>query len=126
MQIYAVGIANPATAQTAGYARWEYEDVTRQSGRRHFLNESSMGRAVLAEMTRVSGGATYFPESENEPELAGIFAQISLELRHQYTIGFYSTAQNTSKEWHRIRVHANAGSRQLELSYRQGYLRVNR
>jgi Ca-activated chloride channel homolog len=126
VQIYAVGIANPAIAQTANYGRWEYEDVTRQTGRRHFANESSMGRAVLAEMARVSGGATYFPESENEPGLAGIFAQISLELRHQYTIGFYSTEQNTRNEWHRIRVHANAGSRQLELSYRQGYRRANR
>jgi Ca-activated chloride channel homolog len=126
VQIYAVGIANPATAQTASYGRWEYEDVTRQSGRRHFSNEASLGRAVLAEMARVSGGATYFPQSENEPELAGIFAQISLELRHQYTIGFYATKQKTNKDWHRIRVQANAGSRQLELSYRQGYRRVNR
>jgi Ca-activated chloride channel family protein len=126
VQVYALGIANPAIAQSGSYGRWEYEDVTRQSGRRHFSNEASLGRAVLAEMARVSGGATYFPESENEPELAGIFAQISLELRHQYTIGFYPTEQTTNKEWHRIRVRANAGSRPLELSYRQGYRRVNR
>lgn len=127
VQIYAVGIANPAASTPrGGYGRWEYEDVTRQSGSRSFLNEASLGRAVLAEMARVSGGATYFPASENEPELAGIFAQISLELRHQYTIGFYPTEQTTNKEWHRIRVRANAGSRQLELSYRQGYRRVNR
>ncbi|HET6671512.1 MAG TPA: VWA domain-containing protein [Pyrinomonadaceae bacterium] len=126
VQVYALGIANPAIAQSGSFGRWEYEDVTRQSGRRHFSNEASLGRAVLAEMARVSGGATYFPESENEPELAGIFAQISLELRHQYTIGFYPPEQTTNKEWHRIRVRANAGSRPLELSYRQGYRRVNR
>lgn len=129
VQIYAIGIANPATDQFAGYGRWVFEDVTRQTGRRPFLlnTEASMGRAVLAEMARVSGGTTYVPESENEPELVGICAQIALELREQYTIGFYPTQQAANKDWHRIRVQVNTGrnSNGLVLSYRQGYRRVS-
>lgn len=130
LQIYTIGIANPSLDQRSSLGIWVYEDITRQTGRRPFVpnQEAAMGRAVLAEMARVSGGATYYPESENEPELAGIFAQISLELRHQYTIGFYPKDQSLNKDWHRLRVRVNAekGSRRLGLSYRQGYRRVNR
>jgi hypothetical protein len=87
-----------------------------------------MGRAVLAETARVSGGSTYFPESENEPELVGICAQIGRELRQQYTIGFYASQTPAKEGWHRIQIiltRANA-PRGLRLSYRQGYLRSNR
>jgi Ca-activated chloride channel homolog len=87
-----------------------------------------MGHAVLAEMARVSGGTTYSPESENEPELEGILAQISLELREQYTIGFYPAGGRQDNDWHRILVKLNSGgsSRGVVLSYRQGYRRINR
>lgn len=125
VQIYAIGIANPSMDQLAGYGRWVFEDVTRQTGRRPFLMsaEASMGRAVLAEMARVSGGETYFPESENEPELVGICAQIARELREQYTIGFYAADNASKKDWHKLWVTLNrAGDpRKLSLSYRQGY-----
>ena len=129
VQIYAIGIANPSVDQRSGLGVWVYEDLTRPTGRRPFLSnaETAIGRAVLAEMARVSGGTTYFPETENEPELAGIFAQMSLELRNQYTIGFYPTDQRSIKDWHKIQVRVNAAnSRQPVLSYRQGYRRVNR
>ena len=127
LQIYAIGIANPSLDQRPSLGVWVYEDLTRPNGRRPFIpnTETASGRAVLAEMARVSGGATYYPESENEPELAGIFAQISLELQNQYTIGFYPTEQGSRKEWHKIKVRMNAeDSRQLVLSYRQGYRQV--
>ena len=129
MQIYAIGIANPSLDQRSSLGVWVYEDVTRPTVRRPFIPniETATGRAVLAEMARVSGGASYYPESENEPELAVIFAQIALELRHQYTIGFYPTGQSSSKAWHKLRVRLNAvkNSPRLELSYRQGYRRVS-
>lgn len=129
VQIYAIGIANPSVDQRSSLGAWVYEDVTRPTGRRPFIPnaETAIGRAVLAEMARVSSGATYFPETENEPELASIFAQISLELRNQYTIGFYPTDQRSIKDWHKIQVRVNAAnSRQLGLSYRRGYRRVDR
>jgi Ca-activated chloride channel family protein len=127
-QIYTIGIADPAMDQFAGYRRWVFEDFTRQTGRRSFLlnSEASMGRAVLGEMARVSGGTAYMPESESEPELTGICTQIALELREQYTLAFYPS-DLTSKKWHRIKVRVNLSesSSNLSLSYRKGYQLAN-
>ncbi len=123
VQIYAVGISDPATDRASGYGRWVFEDVTRQTSGRSFLanSEASLGRAVLAEMARVSGGTAFYPESENEPELVGICTQIALELRRQYTISFYPADVASSKAWHRIKIGMTSGRRGLSLSYRQGY-----
>jgi Ca-activated chloride channel family protein len=130
VQVYSIGIANPATDQSLRSGAWMYEDVSRQTTRRPFpLNsDAGMGRAVLAEMARVSGGTTYSPESENEPELLGILTQISLELREQYTIGFYPAGERRDNDWHRILVKLNSGRalREVVLSYRQAYRRINR
>lgn len=123
-QIYAIGIADPAVDAFAGYHRWFFEDITRQSGRRSFLMNPNVAisKAVLAEMSRVSGGATYFPETESESELTGICTQIALELRQQYTLGFYSNATN-SKESHRLKVRVRQPKvgANLRLTYREGY-----
>jgi Ca-activated chloride channel homolog len=123
-QIYTIGIADPAMDQFAGYRRWVFEDFTRQTGRRSFLlnSEAAMGRAVLGEMARVSGGTAYTPESESEPELTAICTRIALELREQYTLGFYPS-DLTSKKWHRIKVSVNPSenSSSFSLSYRKGY-----
>jgi Ca-activated chloride channel family protein len=127
-QIYTIGIADPAMDQLAGYRRWVFEDFTRQTGRRSFLRntEAEIGRAVLGEMARVSGGTAYTPESESEPELTGICTQISLELREQYRLGFYPS-DLTGKKWHRIKVRVNPSesSSSFSLSYRKGYQSAN-
>ena len=127
-QIYTIGIADPAREQLTGSRRWVFEDLSRQTGRRSFLlnTEAVMGRAVLGEMARVSGGTAYTPESESEQELVGICTQIALELREQYTLGFYPS-DLTSKKWHRIKVRVNPaqGSSGVSLSYRKGYQRMN-
>lgn len=122
-QIYTIGIGDPAIDQFAGYRRWVFEDFSRQTGRRSFLlnSEAEMGRAVLGEMARVSGGTAYTPESESEPELTGICTQIALELREQYTLGFYPS-DLTSRRWHRIKVRVNPSEMaSFSLSYRKGY-----
>jgi Ca-activated chloride channel family protein len=125
VQIYAIGIADPTRDQFAGYGRWVFEDITRQTGRRSFLlnSDAALGRAVLDEMSRVSGGTTYFPANESEPELAGICTQIALELRQQYTISFYSTNAASDHKWRRVKVRVNPPANQsgLTLSYREGY-----
>lgn len=123
-QIYTIGIADPAMDQFAGYRRWVFEDFTRQTGRRSFLlnSEAAMGRAVLGEMARVSGGTSYSPETESEPELTGICTQIALELREQYTLGFYPS-DITTRKWHRLKVRIDypQSSPGFSLSYRNGY-----
>jgi len=124
VQIYAIGIADPTTDRFAGYGRWVFEDITRQTASRSFLlnSDAAIGRAVLEEMSRASGGATYTPNSENEPELTGICTQIAYELRQQYTLGFYSS-DVTGKKWRRLKVRINKpeGTSGLTLSYREGY-----
>ncbi|HEY5884387.1 MAG TPA: VWA domain-containing protein [Pyrinomonadaceae bacterium] len=124
VQIYAIGIADPTTDRFAGYGRWVFEDLTRQTGRRSFLlnSEAALGRAVLEEMSRSSGGTTYFPDSENEPELSGICTQIGYELRQQYTLGFYAHDVDR-KKWRRLKVRINKPDRAsgLTLSYREAY-----
>lgn len=124
-QIYTIGIADPTMDQFAGYRRWVFEDFTRQTGRRSFLlnSEAALGRAVLGELARVSGGSAYTPESESEPELTGICTQIALELREQYTLGFYPS-DLTSKKWHRIKVRLDS-AQSSSLSYRNGYQLAN-
>ncbi len=118
-QIYAIGIADSNRDQLTAYRRWFFEDMTRQGGRRSFLvdADAAIGRAVLAEMSRVSGGAAYFPEAENEPELAAICTQIALELRQQFTLAFYSHAEINT--WHKLKVQV--GRPDVKLSYREGY-----
>ena len=124
VQIYAIGIADPATDRLAGYGRWVFEDITRQTASRSFLlnSDAALGRAVLEELSRASGGATYIPNTENEPELTGICTQIAHELRRQYTLGFYSS-DGAGKKWRRLKVRINKpeGTSGLTLSYREGY-----
>ncbi len=124
VQIYAVAIDNAAMDRTAGYGRWIFEDITRQTKGRGLANaETSVGHAVLSEMARISGGTAYYPETENEPELVGICTQIATELRQQYTLGFYPTGAESKRTWHRIKItlRPESGRRGLSLSYRQGY-----
>lgn len=124
VQIYAISIADPALDQFARYRRWHFEDITRQLGPQSVpvSPESATGRAVLAEMSRASGGATYLPEMESESELAYICSQIALELRQQYTLAFYSNPAGNDG-WHKlkVRVRESQAHSNLKLSYRKGY-----
>jgi Ca-activated chloride channel family protein len=123
-QVYAIGIIDPVLDQLGGTRRWFFEDITREAKRRSIgmTPEVASGRAVLAEMSRVSGGSTYLPETESEAELAYICSQIALELRQQYTLTFYSRAAVTN-EWHTIKVQVRESQARsnLRLSYRKGY-----
>lgn len=67
------------------------------------LNSDASRNAVLAELARVSGGSTYSTETESEPELTAICTQIAVEMREQYTLGFYPSDLETRKS-HRLKV----------------------
>jgi len=121
-QIYTIHIAAPGVDQYAGYRRWVFEDLTRQTGNRSFLNnsEAEIGRAVLAEMSRVSGAISYSAESESEPELTAICTQIATELRGQYTLGFYPS--QSAAPSHKLKLLIDAtDSKHFSLSYRKSY-----
>ena len=100
MQIYAIGITDPASDSLAGY-----------------------GRGVLEEISRMTGGRAFFPNAYNEPELVEICTRIALELRHQYSIAFYPSDYTSDAKWHKLAVKINPpkGLGRLSLSYKDGY-----
>jgi Ca-activated chloride channel family protein len=100
VQIYAIGITDPSNDSLAGF-----------------------GRSVLEEITRMTGGRAFFPNAYNEPELVEICTRIALELRHQYSVGFYPTNLQSESRWHKVQVKVNPprGLGRLSLSYRDGY-----
>lgn len=100
VQIYSIGITDPVNDSLAGF-----------------------GRGVLEEMTRMTGGRAFFPNAYNEPELVEICTRIALELRHQYSVGFYPTDIASEAKWHKVQIKVNPprGLGRLSLSYRDGY-----
>ena len=118
-QIYLIGLTNP---NSDGFRSWFFSDLTRQGGRRSFLldTDSGVGRIVLEKMARASSKAD-FSEADSESELAGICLQIVLELRRQYTFGFYANATGDPK-WHTQRVQLrDSGKSEFKLSYAESY-----
>ena len=118
-QIYLIGLTDPASDGARG---WYFEDLTRQSSQRSFLldADAGVGRIVLEKMSQASSKSD-FPYVESESELAGICTQITLELRRQYTFGFYSSAAEDRK-WHSLRVQVrDTRKNEFILSYPASY-----
>ncbi len=81
------------------------------------------GRSVLEEITEVTGGRAFFPDADRETGLIEICTRIALELRHQYTLGFYPTSTAPDAKWHKLKVRVKVpkGTGRVSLSHRQGY-----
>ena len=60
------------------------------------------GQAILEELSSISGGKAFFPQSA--PEMNNIFETISLELRHQYSISYRPTPFAPDGKWRRVKV----------------------
>ena len=99
VQIYAIGIVDPIRDQELGY----------------------YGEAILEEVTRSTGGRAFFPKKEEE--LVDICSQIALELRHQYSIGYYPTSEARDGKWHKLKVKIDAPPAHPRLAVRtkKGY-----
>lgn len=125
LQLYAIAIADTEDERRAGHGRWMFEDLSRESGRRTLLegSDAALGRAVLNELARMSGGKAFVPEINNELELAGVCTQIGLELRRQYAISFYPAEGEALGKWHRIRINVTSTQSgvRLSASYKEGY-----
>jgi VWFA-related protein len=125
VQLYGIAIADPYAEPRAGYGRWVFEDLTRQTGRRTLPEsaDAAFGRAALDELVRASGGTSYSPRTESEPELFGICTRIAAEMRRQYTIGFSPTDSPAGATRHKllVRVKRPDGAGRLRLSYRRSY-----
>ena len=100
VQIYAIGIVSSY-----------YSDFA----------QGRSGRSVLEEMTEITGGRAYFPNSVYE--LEDICTKIALELKNQYVLGYSSRNRARDGHWRKIKVKLNApkGLPALSIRSKTGY-----
>lgn len=79
------------------------------------------GQAFLDELTSVTGGKSFYPQTD--VELDEIFERIALELRHQYSIGYTPRGFEPNGEWHKVKVKVKPprGLPRLTVRHREGY-----
>jgi Ca-activated chloride channel family protein len=86
--------------------------------------EERFGRQWLSQVSEVSGGRTIAVDDANKiPEAA---AQISLELRNQYVLGFKPSSAGGGNKWRKlkVRVARKEDEPQLQVYYKTGYMAV--
>lgn len=79
------------------------------------------GQAFLDELTSVTGGKSFYPQTD--VELDEIFERIALELRHQYSIGFTPKDFTPDGKWRKVKVKVKPprGISRLTVRTREGY-----
>jgi Ca-activated chloride channel homolog len=85
---------------------------------------SISGQAILDELSSVSGGEAFFPETN--AAMNDIFERIALELRHQYSIAYRPANFVADGSYHRtrVRVRPPRGLPRLYVRTRDGYYAV--
>ena len=103
VQLYAIGIVEGG-----------YVDYRR-------LRMESLGRSLIEELTGLTGGRAFFPDSLYE--LEDICARIALELSNQYVLGYASTNAAKDGRWRKIHVKVNPpkGFPRLTVRAKAGY-----
>ena len=79
------------------------------------------GQSFLDELTSVTGGKSFYPQTD--VEMDEIFERIALELRHQYSIGFTPKDFTPDGKWHKVKtkVKPPRGISRLTVRTREGY-----
>jgi Ca-activated chloride channel family protein len=79
------------------------------------------GQAFLDELTSVTGGKSFYPQSD--VEMDEIFERIALELRHQYSIGYTPKNFEPDGKWRKVKVRVKPprGLPRLTVRHRDGY-----
>jgi Ca-activated chloride channel family protein len=79
------------------------------------------GQAFLDELTSVTGGKSFYPQSD--VEMDEIFERIALELRHQYSIGYTPKDFQPDGKWRKVKVKVKPprGLPRLTVRHREGY-----
>ncbi len=82
------------------------------------------GRETLEELASVSGGKAFFPR--NAFAMSEVFERVSLELRHQYSIGYRPTNFTPDGKWHHVSVKVlqSKESPRVFVHSREGYYAV--
>ncbi len=79
------------------------------------------GQAFLDELSSVSGGKAFYPNTAIEMD--EIFERIALELRHQYSIGYTPADFQPDGKWRKVKVKVKPprGLPRLTVRSREGY-----
>ncbi|HMJ08692.1 MAG TPA: VWA domain-containing protein, partial [Pyrinomonadaceae bacterium] len=79
------------------------------------------GQAFLDELSSVTGGKSFYPNSD--VEMDEIFERIALELRHQYSIGYTPADFQPDGKWRKVKVKVKPprGLPRLTVRSREGY-----
>jgi len=79
------------------------------------------GEAFLEEISSVTGGKAFFPQSD--VEMDDVFERIALELRHQYSIGYTPKDFQADGKWRKVKVKVKPprGLPRLSVRGREGY-----
>jgi Ca-activated chloride channel family protein len=82
------------------------------------------GQASLDELSAVSGGKAFFPNTA--AEMDELFERIALELRHQYSIGYRPKNFKNDGKWHKLKVKVTPprGLPRLFVRSREGYYAI--
>jgi Ca-activated chloride channel homolog len=99
IQIYAIGIGDPANPQ---------------------FGAEGAGRDRIQELTELTGGRSFFLNSVSE--LGDACFKIGIEIKNQYVIAYRSTNTMPDGKWRKLRVSAHLkGTRDLHVRARPGY-----
>ncbi len=79
------------------------------------------GQSFLDELSSVTGGKSFYPQSD--VEMDEIFERIALELRHQYSIGYTPKDFEPNGKWRKVKtkVKPPRGLPRLTVRAREGY-----
>ena len=82
------------------------------------------GQSTLDELSAVSGGKAFFPNTS--AEMDELFERIALELRHQYSIGYRPKNFKNDGKWHKLKVKVTPprGLPRLFVRSREGYYAI--
>jgi Ca-activated chloride channel family protein len=100
VQIYAIGITDDWNSQ---------------------LGAGHTGRAMIEELSDLTGGRAFFPDSVYE--LEDICTKIAVELKNQYVIGYHSANAAKDGKWRKLRMKVNPpkGIQHLNIRSKAGY-----
>jgi Ca-activated chloride channel family protein len=100
VQIYSIGIVSDFSSQ---------------------LGSGRIGRGLIEELSELTGGRSFFPDSVYE--LEDICTKIAIELKNQYVIGYNSTNQAKDGKWRKLsmKIDPPKGLPRLNVRYKSGY-----